>query len=327
MQIPNRVRQFTGRFRKKKYRVLLTRRTSPRLAWPRPVPFFFAFALVVLVALAYFDSREHIFTIDADTERVTILFVDPNPFAWQVGSGRIMKDPWEDEMASKRLPEFSSLTIASNTEVVFQRHGIRDLTLILRNPGGSGGVLSVDNGSENQRLGEWTLLKLSPATRPMVLPFRGQLTVGEDVAQDVDSLLLKGTISILEAQLVRATRYSAGIFSLDRGDRVSFWHRRSGQDDLAAAVQGFVRVEPSDQEAFTEAVNAMQVIAHANANYARIERFGSLGYEIRAPKWARFLYDPLLAAIAALGAVVFAAIEIYSRACEMSDDPGHRWRR
>lgn len=288
---------------------------------PRKVALCFSAGLILVFLGLYLDGRDRIFTLNAVTEAASLVTTDGAFSEWRVGGAALYTDAFTTEGAAISLSENAYLLIRRGTRVDIQRHGIQDVRLTLRSGEGSvGGIVSP--GNDDRRLGNWASLTVSSDERPLVWPFRGTLVVGDDVSSGVDSILLQGTVNVLEEQLFRDTRYNAGTSELDRGDKVGFW--REPEEHEEAVVEGFLRIEPSNQERFTEALNAIQLVAHGSADHVKVERLGSSGYQIRATSWARFLYDPLLSFFAGLGALLFAAIEIYSNVREILRDVATR---
>lgn len=275
-----------------------------------------ALLLVLGVAWAFLDNRENIFTVDALTEIVSVETSGEAFSGWLVGGGRLLENPLASSDTARALPPDTYLMIQSGTLVTVQRHGIRAVRIRLENPGASVGTLDVP-GDPSVALGGWAVVLVTPESSPLILPFRGRLTVGDDVTSGVDSILLSGSVGVLEEQWIPGSRYNAGTTVLDRGDKIRFVNEVSEHETEQAIVDGFLRVEPVDQERFTEAINGIQLMAHGVASYVKVERLGSTGYQIMAHRWARFLYDPLLAFLAALGALLFAAAEVYSRSREI----------
>ncbi|PPI84483.1 hypothetical protein KEHDKFFH_09420 [Marinobacter maroccanus] len=289
----------------------------------RKVALFFSAGLILIFLGLYLDGRDRIFTLDAVTETASVVTSDGAFSEWRVGGANLHKSPFATKDSAILLPESAYLLIHQGTRVDIQRHGIQDVRLTLsRTEKSVGSIVSPDD--VDRLLGNWASLTVSSDDRPFVWPFRGTLVVGDDVSSGVDSVLLQGTVNVLEEQLVRDTRYSAGTSELDRGDKVGFWKQPEGEKHEEAIVEGFFRIEPTNQERFTEALNAIQLVAHGSADHVKVERLGSSGYQIRATNWARFLYDPLLSFFAGLGALFFAAIEIYSNVREILRDVASR---
>ncbi|WP_146162195.1 hypothetical protein [Marinobacter sp. 3-2] len=287
----------------------------------RKVALCFSAGLILVFLGLYLDGRDRIFTLNAVTETASLVTSDGAFSEWRVGGAVLYTDPFTTEDAAISLSENAYLLIRRGTRVDIQRHGIQDVRLTLRTTKGAvGSIVSPDN--DDRLLGNWASLTVSSDDRPLVWPFRGTIVVGDDVSSGVDIVLLQGTVNVLEEQLFRDTRYNAGTSELDRGDKVGFWAQPEEHDE--AVVEGFLRIEPSNQERFTEALNAIQLVAHGSADHVKVERLGSSGYQIRATSWARFLYDPLLSFLAGIGALLFAAIEIYTNVREILRDVSTR---
>ena len=73
-------------------------------------------------------------------------------------------------------------------------------------------------------------------------------------------------------------------------------------------VTGFIRGEPATGYAGPR--EALGLVAHGPADFVKVDRLGSSGYKIRAPRWARFLHDPLLAAGTAIVALFALLMEV-----------------
>ncbi|RRQ22351.1 hypothetical protein D6C00_10585 [Thiohalobacter thiocyanaticus] len=266
-----------------------------------------------MVAYLVIVERENIFTVDASTEVAAFRITDPLLSEWTLGPARLIEDPFADVAASRNLADQSLLVVEPGTRVRLQRHGVGQLRIQLTADAGTtaGRVELAD--SSRISLGDWALLLVEVAGRPLVFPFRGTLAVGDDVAAGVDSIMLNGTVSVVEEQLLGKTHYVAGGEALDTGDRVQLWNKApyGSVEPEPAVVSGFVRAEA--MEGFSEPVNALTLVAHGQADYVQVERLGSAGYHIHAPHWARFLHDPLLAASTAIIALVALLFEVLSK--------------
>ncbi|WP_297528284.1 hypothetical protein [Thiohalobacter sp.] len=281
----------------------------------RNVYFKMALALLalVLVLCLVLPDRPNIFTVDTATELVAFTVTDPTLSQWELGGARVLTDPLQPAAEAGVLAPDTVLDIAPGTRVRLQRHGVGILRIELEAGEAAGSVGSLDDPAGGTRsLGDWALLLVEVEGRPRLLPFRGRLTVGDDVASGVNSVLLSGTVSVVEEQLFGRSRYVAGSGTLDPGDRIQLWGRNANTGTLEpVVVNGFVRAEP--MEGFSEPVNAMQLVAHGQAEYVQVERLGSAGYRIRAQHWARFVNDPVLAALTAIVALLILLIEFLSR--------------
>ncbi|MCB1800122.1 MAG: hypothetical protein KDI82_00395 [Gammaproteobacteria bacterium] len=268
--------------------------------------------VIVLVMLLVLWDRAKIFTFEIATEVVSITITDPVLSHWQVGRATLLDDPFDDA-GSRVLDEFSLVTITPGTQVRIQRHGVQEVHVRLqRADGESAGAITPSTG-DAMKIGEWALLRIVPDKLPIVLPFRGLLAVGEDVGPGVSSLLLSGDISVIEAQAIGRTHYVAGNQRLESGDRVIPMHAETllRPGPTKASMDGFIRVEPA--QGFSDPTDGLLLVAHGEADYVQVDRLGSAGYEIRASRWARFLHDPLLAAIVAIMTLLILMIEFSSK--------------
>jgi hypothetical protein len=259
------------------------------------------------------QDRDKIFTIDVSTEVTAFTITDPVLSEWTLGETRLIEDPFGDIGDGRLVRDHALLTIEPGTRVLLQRHGVGLIRIQLSsNPKESLGTIEQIDGRRIHLAG-WALLLVKVNDRPMVFPFRGTLSAGDDVAVGVDSILLGGTVSVVEKQLIGETHYIAGEETLDWGDRVRLWRNPSegSQGPRQATVSGFVRAEGGT--GFSEPANALTLVAHGQADYVRVERLGSSGYYIRAPRWARFLRDPLLAACTAIIALIALLFELLSK--------------
>lgn len=269
-----------------------------------------AVAVAVVVAILLWP-REQIFTLDGRVEVVSFSVADPLVSRWRLGRVDLLEDPFAGMSSARRL-EGTTLEVARGTQVGVLRHGVGGVRIRLAAEAGRSAGSLIGPAGEAEALGDWALVVVEPDERPLVLPFRGQLTAGDDVAAEVDSMLLSGRVSIVEEQLSGRTRYVAGVRELDPGDRVQFRRESSASEgeNAVALVDGFVRAEPAG---FSEATNALALVAHGAAGHVEVHRLGSAGYRIRAKRWARFVHDPLVAGFTAAVALTALLLEFISK--------------
>ncbi len=282
-------------------------------------PKFIVTAFVVLAAvllLMFMWKREKIFTLDVSTEVVQFSVTDTLLSEWMIGNAQLIDNPFSEDSEGAPVGEHSVLTLNTGTQVRVQRHGVEQTRVLLTTKNQASAGRIEDAEGHTTELGEWALLLIKVSGQPLLFPFRGTLIAGDDVATGVNSILLSGTVRVVEEQLLGKTHYTAGVEELDAGDRIQLWrHDRATESGRAPAiVDGFIRAEPRD---FSEAVNALALVAHGRADYAQVERLGSAGYQIRAPHWARFLYDPLLAATTAIVALLALLLELSSKCVDL----------
>lgn len=273
---------------------------------------------LLAVTLLVMGGREKIFTLDVSTEVVRFSVTDPLLTEWMIGNARLIDNPFSEDSEGTVLGDHSVLMLNTGTQVRMQRHGVEPARLLLTADKQASAGRIEDADGRSTALGEWALLLVEVSGQPLVFPFRGTLTAGDDVAIGVNSILLSGTVSVVEGQLLGNTHYTAGVEDLDPGDRVQFWlqdHPVTGTPALAT-VDGFIRAEP--MEGFSGPANALALVAHGQADFVQVERLGSAGYQVRASRWARFLHDPLLAAATAAIALLALLLECSSKCIEFA---------
>ena len=278
-----------------------------------------AIVALLLVVLLVMWNRAKIFTLDVSTEVVQFSVSDPLLSEWMIGNARLIDNAFSEDEEGTVLDDHSILLLNVGTQVRIQRHGIEHTRLLLTtdNKASTGRIEDAEGRSIELR--DWALLLVAVSDRPLVFPFRGTLTVGDDVAIGVNSILLSGTVSVVEEQMVGKTHYTAGIEDLDPGDRIQFLrhdHTPVGTRILVPAiVDGFIRVEPA--EGFSGPANALMLVAHGQADFVQVDRLGSAGYQVNAPRWARFLHDPLLAAATAIIGLLAMLLAFSSKCIEI----------
>ena len=273
--------------------------------------------VLLLVLILVLQPRVHIFTLDVTTEIAVFTTTDDVLTAWDLGAASKLidnPDPFAEPSKGRSLGPNAQLIIYNETQVDVQRHGTGVVRVRLtRDDADPMGRIENQAGVED--LKNWAVLLIEPAGSPVLFPFRGTLTVGYDVAAGVDSVLQGGTVSVVENQLLGDARYTANTENLDPGDRVEMRDDPSGDlPSKLSVVTGFIRAEPAT--GYPEPMEALGVVAHGTADFVQVDRLGSSGYKIRAPRWARFLHDPLLAAGTAIVALFALLMEVGKKCSE-----------
>jgi hypothetical protein len=269
-------------------------------------------ALLLGVVLVAFWPRNKIYSLDISTEVAGFVITDPRYSEWDLSGAAVWLDPFEDSPTIGTLEQGALLALNSDVRVELQRHGVGPIRIKLECQGCTIGSIQSDD-HEVIPLDEWAVFKLPLNDAPLVLPFRGYLSIGDDIASRVDSILLQGMVSVVEEKLFTKGHYTAGEEALDPGDRVQLWVRDSEGGKDPSRLDGFVRAEPHN---FSEALNALQLVAHGQADFARVERFGSAGYEVRTQPWMRFVNDPVLGILFAALASLALIMEIFFKMIE-----------
>jgi hypothetical protein len=122
----------------------------------------------------------------------------------------------------------------------------------------------------------------------VLLAFRGELRLGEDVGPAVERTLLSGTVRIVERHLLTSDRYVVQEAALDPGDTVVWPETKPGHPEV---VSGFIHVGHKD---------ALEVVASAASRYLTVLRFGAPPYTIEASPAERLEHDPWLVGLATL---------------------------
>ncbi|WP_123631892.1 hypothetical protein [Salinisphaera orenii] len=118
----------------------------------------------------------------------------------------------------------------------------------------------------------------------LVFPFRGALSIGQDVTTTRHALLEEGQIDVYSASNEEASgRSLVDSINLLPGDKVEV----SG-DDGSAPASGFIRLT---HEAMTTQWPQISVIAFGLSNHVNIERFGEAGIVFQPTFWARLTHN------------------------------------
>ncbi len=282
--------------------------------------------MLAAVLLLAFWPRYKIFTLDTNTEIADFIVVDPRFSEWELAGSTVYLNPFSEQPDYKDLDRYSYLQLNKGASVTLQRHGLGPIHIKVSLPDNetaahlfgsesaklqSVGTISYKDG-ESIDLKSWASITVPVNMQPRVLPFRGFLTVGDDVANQVDSILLDGLVAVVEEKLLSRGHYIAGEDVLNPGDRV----RLLNLNRKPVAMDGFFRAEPPDT--FSEPENAFRLTAHGKADHARVDRLGSAGFEVFTQPWTRFVNDPVLAIVFAVIAGLALLLEVFFKLMEIS---------
>ena len=257
--------------------------------------------ILLLLALSVLLPRNNIVTVEADTEIVSYKVVNTKLSIFDVEGADLYSDPFSSEPTVHIDQAGSYIRLTENTNVEIRKRENDDVVYItLSTKSLSVGSIYLPNGSIS--LGPWANLSidLTLAPLPRLLPFRGKLTLGEDVAPGIENILLSGSVSIAEQQLglFSRERYLLLESKLEKGDRVLV---RSATKDEEAVSDGFVRVTYGE---------TLSVVAHTSDGEVHVIRFGSAGYRISPSVWARVINDPSLSWVTALLGILLLSVEL-----------------
>jgi hypothetical protein len=269
--------------------------------------------LVALFLFIAFWPRGSVFSVDVKTEIIRFDVTNPRLSEWPVGGAKLWTTIMVQGPDVAALDQHAILTLNEGASVEIQRHGVGPVRVKIDCDGCDGGFIET-SGNDVLKLGSSALLVLAVADSPILLPFSGHAQIGDDVASRVSSILLSGTVKVVEEELITKGHYIAREQQFDTGDMIELFGLESGTPS-SATVDGFVRVEP--MAAYSEAEDAMRVIAHGEASYVEVIRLGTAGYEVRVHPWSRFLNDPALAILFAVLASLALIIEVVFKLSEL----------
>jgi hypothetical protein len=231
--------------------------------------------------------RDRGYFVSAETETLRVVVTDPAGTATRLPFVRLGGNA--DTTYTR-----AELQISAGVEIQLARKRESDLLVQLNWPEGSGGNAQlVTSDGDLVQLQPGAILRVGlqrpgpePSDAPMqdtvLMAYQGQVDLGADVARLVETTLLSGRVAIIERQPLSAERYVVHQSALDPGDHV-LWRTVSGAP--SNAVAGFVQVGNG---------SALQVTAHAAADYMLVERFGAVGYVLRPSIWERVASDPVI---------------------------------
>ena len=271
------------------------------LAFVRLIVLSLGVAALYFVLLLW--HRPSTYTVSALTETVSLTVRDVHGIAARLPSVEV----WAQGTERKELCCSLTLEVPDNAFVELARKRTGDLLIGLHWESGPGARLIKSDGtieplysgdSLRVRLERTVAGSATPRPDTVLLAFRGEVRIGEDVARFADRALLSGSVRIVERGLWSSRRYVAGEATLDPGDEL-IWH--DGSDDSHAIVWGFVHAGGED---------ALRVVGHAAARYVSVERFGAVPYEIHPSPFERVGHDPALniASIIVAGFVTLGAL-------------------
>jgi hypothetical protein len=246
--------------------------------------------LTLLAALALVSTRRvrTTFSLAATTQLVVFEASDRHRSPWHLQRATLFRPAREEEPGGEE--DFSgTLVVNPGTKVVVERIGTRTVRILLERPraAGAAGLLRARGGGRSRVAGDGLVLTGEPSTlggaAGLVLPLAGRISVGTEVGQDLGdepALLLGGRVSLLAHTLLGSRRYDAGSAMLEFGDYPTV--------DALGDAYGLLRIG-DDRD--------MEVQYRVVARSMRIDRFGSLGYEVYASLFDRIGNDHTVQAI------------------------------
>lgn len=264
---------------------------------PRQLKVLVIISMMLIVSFLFFSGRENIFTISGQTESISLTFTSNQLNKWDISGASLLRDfnDFEPKHLTQQEVYFSPAQGASAIVSRKLNRSTEEIFIVISKDEGSVGEIETESGIE--KLGSYIEISI-PLVQARIFPFVGALSIGEDVAVGVDSILLSGTVKIIEQEFLSKGRYIAGEYNLDRGDRVELFM----DDELlqASQVKGFMR--------FTKD-NPIDITCHGVGEVVKVERLGSAGYAISPSVWARLAKDPFITAVTSLFATLLLLME------------------
>jgi hypothetical protein len=258
-----------------------------------------AFLAVLVFALAQiFTSRDTGYSLSATSEIVSILLHDQ--------AGEKVRLP-EVRLSRDRVYRSASLRLLDGVSIRMQRLQKGDVRMNLDWPESSDGARLITAEGEAIALTRQETLVIPMNQGVLTMAFRGTLRLGQQTAREIEGVLLKGRIAIFQQPPGMRVRYAISDSPLDAGD-LPLWQKSTGED---VEVAGFVHANEEE---------ALQVVAHGDADHVTVQRYGGREYVISPTPWDRFSHDPYLSSSTALFALLsgfFVLYEMFPRMNEL----------
>jgi len=245
----------------------------------------------LIVVLTMRTGWEATFTVNAETEVLTVTTSGSTVPAWYLNAERLRIDQQDFEGFTGQLQ------LGTDTQLRLVRLGNESLRLEI-NALSTELPAAVFYDQDEQVLAlvrdRAQLIVNLPPEAALVLPVSGQVVVGDTVFAQVSEtspVLLRGEARVLGLSVLNRDRFAAGTATLDPGDSFSVEF-----DSQSSGGHGLIRLAQNQP--------GMQVTFHANGRRAHIIRYGSGGYELAPSVWARVSSDPLYQAMLALYAAI-----------------------
>lgn len=245
----------------------------------RVVPFLGLVTLLVLVSARRVPTT---FNLTARTQLVVFEASENHRSPWHLRRATLVSPAGEEEFSG-------TLLVDPGTRVVLERIGAGPLRMGLRasESGTRAGILTPEGGGRSRVAGDGLALVGEPSElggpSGLVLPLTGRIQVGTEVGQDLGvdpALLLSGRISLLAHTLLGDRRYDAGAATLQLGDYPRV--------DALGDAYGLLTAR-DDRDMLVD----YRVVARS----MRIDRFGSMGYDVFASLLDRIANDHTVQAV------------------------------
>lgn len=313
--------------------------------------------LIALLAWALLSRQPWPFSVDAQSEHVTLLLAPELETNWRVdGALLCVRSGVEpglltdavpvlaDESpcpgrrwrpfdlrnlteATLRLPAMPNSNAAYAVRMDVERSGGLAVQIDGEGEGFEPLQLLPDSAAHPLNIGHAVLLHFPPpdsgaTARPLLLPFAGTGSVGKDVSWSEPALLRGGTVSIYtRSDEAAGGRDLVTTTQLLPGDRIDLG-QQSGPG--AAVTKGFVHFDLSPAPT---APPAMTVVALGEAESVQIVRFGDQGYSFSPGLLARLTRHSAVSTWAVLIVSLLGLMSIYKDGAELGQGSFRERRR
>lgn len=250
------------------------------------------FVVGIIAAFILLGDRTNIYSVKGNTQAITIDTTGALINQWRFSEGVLVSEEFFMEPIDLSLNRSFEFAPGTKLRITSINNVTKHQLLITGRSDDVMGELIANNTA--QPLSGYVEIMLT-LSRNFVLPFEGTAFVGEDVGQNVESLLLAGEVNILESRFLSSGRYPGESYTLDTGDRISIV-----DNDAEYVSKGFLRITQSDAFYFS-------VVSEGDG--VQVTRFGNEDLLITPSVWSRVTKDPVVAAITSLFALMFLLLE------------------
>lgn len=264
---------------------------------------FLILTFLVLIPLLFFGPGDRTFTLAAETEKVSIA-LENGPGS----SARLPRVSYGDSFAFDCVD--CTLRVNAGATLTLSRRREGDIFATVQGKNATESVARVEQGSAvkaNLLPGDAIRISLDVPRKKgevsqevlhtMLLPFAGDLTVGDDPGRAVSWVLQSAKISVYERERLSNERFLVKEISLEHGDVIR-WEEPTAAT-ISFPVIGFVQIGNSD---------GIEVVANSSKRQMKVERYGAAGYSICPTIFDRAGKGPLTTAAAALAGFLSALV-------------------
>ena len=242
---------------------------------------------ISIIAILYWP-RTFVYSLTAETEYAEIVIHGAR------GTSVDLSMITLENCGVTKSPSYKDVTlnISKGTKITAVREGKGLLNLTLTNSREADSVAEIDtrNGAplplksgtqlciRGRDKGEVSEKNTDPH---VVLSFEGTLIVGQEARPLIRSVLLKGTVAIIEHQPQIGERYILQRSELELGDRISWEAQASDVESISGVL-------------YVGEDQGMLISARGVADFVEVRHYPNWMYKIKPSIWGRLVNDPLL---------------------------------